>query len=88
MSKMIQSAVKADLVQQIISEEIMFFRNKKVDGFFVIHTNDDSSYLTNLIEQELNNRNATMEDVQFSTHIKDGMLFNDVLVMYTESNLN
>lgn len=62
----------------------MFFRNKKVDGFFVIHTNDDSSYLTYLIEQELNNRNATMEDVQFSTHIKDGKLFNDVLVMYTE----
>ena len=85
---MIQNVVKADLVQQIISEEIMFFRNKKVDGFFVIHTNDDSSYLTNLIEQELNSRNATMEDVQFSTHIKDGMLFNDVLVMYTENNLN
>ena len=85
---MIQNVVKADLVQQTTSEEIMFFRNKKVDGFFVIHTNDDSSYLTNLIEQELNSRNATMEDVQFSTHIKDGMLFNDVLVTYTESNLN
>ena len=85
---MIQNVVKADLVQQTTSEEIMFFRNKKVDGFFVIHTNDDSSYLTNLTEQELNSRNATMEDVQFSTHIKDGMLFNDVLVMYTENNLN
>ena len=85
---MIQNVAKADLVQQTTSEEIMFFRNKKVDGFFVIHTNDDSSYLTNLIEQELNNRNATMEDVKFYTNIKDGMLFNDVLVMYTESNLN
>lgn len=64
----------------------MYFRDKKVDGFFVIHTNDDSSYLTYLIRQELNNRNAIMEDVQFSTHIKDGMLFNDVLVMYAENN--
>lgn len=64
----------------------MYFRDKKVDGFFVIHTNDDSYYLTSLIKQELSNRNATMEDVQFSTHIKDGMLFNDVLVMYTENN--
>lgn len=66
----------------------MYFRNKKVDGFFVIHTNDDSSCLTSLIKQELSSRNATMEDVQFSTHIKDGTLFNDVLVMYTENNLN
>ena len=66
----------------------MYFRDKKVDGFFVIHTNDDSSYLTCLIKQELMTRNATMEDIRFSTHIKDGMLFNDVLVMYAENNLN
>ena len=54
----------------------------------MIHTNDDSYCLTSLIKQELSNRNATMEDVQFSTHIKDGAPFNDVLVMYAKNNLN
>ena len=44
----------------------MFFRNKKVDGFFVIHTNDDSSYLTNLIQQELNNRNANLKAAKYA----------------------
>jgi hypothetical protein len=61
----------------------MIFRNKYVTGFFVVHTNDDSNYLTNLIRQELDSRNANIEDIQFSTHIKDGTLFNDVLVLYT-----
>lgn len=60
----------------------MKFRDRQVDGFFVITTRECGVLLSNLIEVRLNALNADMEDVQYSTHIMNGQLYNDVLVMY------
>jgi len=61
----------------------MKFRERQVDGFFVIHSYDDNPLLTELIKQRLEVLNADMEDVQYSTHItQEGRVMNDVLVMY------
>ena len=60
----------------------MKFRERQVDGFFVVTTRECGALLSNLIEVRLNALNADMEDVQYSTHIVNGQLYNDVLVMY------
>lgn len=60
----------------------MKFRDRQVDGFFVITTRECGVLLSNLIEVRLNALSADMEDVQYSTHIMNGQLYNDVLVMY------
>lgn len=59
----------------------MKFRNTPVDGFFALHIASGEP-LTEAIKEELAKTDAVMEDVQYSTHIEDGVLFNDVLVMY------
>lgn len=59
----------------------MKFRNTPVDGFFALHIAAGEP-LTEAIKEELAKTDAVMEDVQYSTHIEDGVLFNDVLVMY------
>lgn len=60
----------------------MKFRDRQVDGFFVITTDACGALLSHLIEARLNELNADMEDVQYSTHTMNGQLYNDVLVMY------
>lgn len=60
----------------------MKFRDRQVDGFFVITTRACGVLLSNRIETRLNTISADMEDVQYSTHIMNGQLYNDVLVMY------
>lgn len=63
----------------------MKFRNTPVDGFFALHIATGEP-LTEAIKEELEKDNAVMEDVQYSTHIEDGVLFNDVLVMYRKQD--
>lgn len=60
----------------------MKFRDRQVDGFFVISTRESGALLSFAIENRLEAMNADMEDVQYSTHIMHGLLYNDVLVMY------
>lgn len=61
----------------------MKFRERQVDGFFVVHSYEDGVLLSTLIEQRLDALNADMEDVQYSTHItQENRVMNDVLVMY------
>lgn len=60
----------------------MKFRNTPIDGFFIIHTPHNGTLLTKKIQEELDTRNADIEDLQFSTHIENGSVINDVLVMY------
>lgn len=61
----------------------MKFRERQVDGFFVVHSYEDGVLLSTLIEQRLAALNADMEDVQYSTHItQEFRVMNDVLVMY------
>ena len=59
----------------------MQFRNTPVDGFFALHIASGEP-LTQAIQEELEKDNAVMEDVQYSTHMEDDVLYNDVLVMY------
>lgn len=61
----------------------MKFRERQVDGFFVIHSYEDGALLSKLIELHLDALNADMEDVQYSTHVtQENRVMNDVLVMY------
>lgn len=61
----------------------MKFRERQVDGFFVIHTCNSGILLSELIQKYLESYNADMEDVQYSTHLTQyGDIMNDVLVMY------
>lgn len=61
----------------------MRFRERQVDGFFVIHTCNSGILLSELIQKYLESYNADMEDVQYSTHLtQHGEIMNDVLVMY------
>lgn len=60
----------------------MKFRNTPIDGFFIIHTSYNGKLLTERIQEALDTRNADIEDLQFSTHIENGSVINDVLVMY------
>lgn len=60
----------------------MKFRDRQVDGFFVISTTRSSVLLSFAIANRLEAMSADMEDVQYSTHIMNGQLYNDVLVMY------
>lgn len=64
----------------------MKFRDRQVDGFFTIHSYENTVLLSNEIETRLDAYNADMEDVQYSTHIDpvSGRIVNDVLVMYRE----
>lgn len=64
----------------------MKFRNTPIDGFFIIHTPHNGILLTNEIQETLDARKADIEDLQFSTHIEDGIVINDVLVMYRSRN--
>lgn len=61
----------------------MKFREKQVDGFFII--TDVSSRINGRIEQKLEQLNATMEDVQYSVTYDpvDSEPVHHVLVMYT-----
>lgn len=62
----------------------MKFRERHVDGFFVVHSYEDGAVLSALIDQRLKALHADMEDVQYSTHItQEGRVMNDVLVMYS-----
>lgn len=60
----------------------MKFRDRQVDGFFVITTQECGTLLSRLIEDRLRSLNADMEDVQYSTHTVGRLMFNDVLIMY------
>lgn len=59
----------------------MKFRNTPVDGFFALHI-PCGMPLTEPIRKKLISLDAVMEDVQYSTHVEEDILYNDVLVMY------
>ena len=60
----------------------MKFREKQIDGFFALHLSDDEDALTTAIERKLRELNAEMQDMQYSTHLENGILYNDILIMY------
>lgn len=62
----------------------MKFRDQEVSGFFVVHSRADGVLLSKLIRDRLDLHKADMLDVQYSTHIQNGQVYNDVLVMYTD----